>query len=143
MNSKSILLSNKRKEPHIWLTIESVSERNYTYYGFSNSGHKIGKVNRIPYWCGNASLYFSLYATKDWRTGEIVNTTFYTNSLYENPHGEINFKIYTDTDYWGTFLPDESGESIADGVDILHLIEKDSQTIPVWFDPPPDSYIEP
>lgn len=137
MNSKNVLLSNKKKEPHIWLTVGHIDERKSTYYGFSNSGLEYGKVNRIPYWGGNASLYFSLYATKNWSSNKAVSTTFYTGSLYDNPHGGINFKIYADTDYWITFLPDEIGESIANNVDILHLIEKDSQTIPVWFDPPP------
>nr|DAQ74834.1 MAG TPA: hypothetical protein [Caudoviricetes sp.] len=135
MLNKEMMLADSEAEPHILLTVG----KEYGDFGFSKN--VVGQVNRLPAWSVTDSIMYWLStlvydSAVDGVTGIRLRPTETTIS---DPPTPITITIH---DVKATFRPELSFEDGPYG-DPFNFQGSVGKTLPVYFDPPPDGYIDP
>lgn len=147
MLNKELLMAGE-VEPHMFLILNGwqgfIYSGDRAYYGYMRSyapdamGPTIGNVNRIPYWGSpDSSFLQALYTSVDAR-GRNYETSL--RFRYRIPFAPMSVTIKDRTSEFsnanGTWLGGEY-------TDVWDLERSEGMTLPVYFDPPPDGYLDP
>lgn len=147
MLNKELLIAGE-VAPHMFLSLNNrqgfTDSGKYTYYGYLRSyapdatGPSIGNVNRIPYWGSpDSSFLQALYASVDDGGGN------YRTSLrfrYAIPFTPMSVTIKDRTSKFS----ETHGTWLYGGYEDTWDFERSrGMTLPVYFDPPPDGYLDP
>ena len=146
MRNKELLMAGE-VEPHMFLILNSgqgfVDPRDRTYYGYLRSypeamGPSVGNVNRIPYWGSpDSSFLQALYTSVD-DSGGNYNTSLRFRYMIPFAPMSVTIKDRTSefSNAYDTWLHGEY-------TDVWDLERSEGMTLPVYFDPPPDGYLDP
>lgn len=145
MLNKELLMVGE-VEPHMLLILNSgqgfVDPGDNTCYGYMRSyapdamGPSIGNVNRIPYWGSPDSSFLQALCTSV--DGNYKMALWFR---YMIPFATMSVTIKDRTSefsnaYYNTWLYGEY-------TDVWDLEHSEGMTLPVYFDPPPDGYLDP
>lgn len=148
MLNKELLMAGG-VEPHMFLILNSgqgfVDSGDHTYYGYTRSyspdalGPTIGNVNRIPYWGSpDSSFLQALYTSVDYSGGN-YNTVL--RFRYMIPFAPMSVTIKDRTSEFSNDMYDTW--PFGEYTDVWDLERSEGMTLPVYFDPPPDGYLDP
>lgn len=145
MLNKELLIVGE-VEPHMLLILNSgqgfTDPGDSIYYGYLRSypeamGPSIGNVNRIPYWGSPDNSYLQALCTSysdhggysmDLRFRYMIPTVPMSVTIKDLT---VEFFNAYNTWLYGPYS------------DILDLEHSENMTLPVYFDPPPDGYLDP
>lgn len=146
MLNKELLMAGK-VEPHMFLILNNgqgfVDPGDRTCYGYMRSypeamGPIVGNVNRIPYWGSPDSAFLQALSIRVDDSGGNYNTSLRFRYMIPFDPMSVTIKDLTaefsnayDTWLYGPYS------------DIWDLERSENMTLPVYFDPPPDGYLDP
>ena len=147
MLNKELLMVGE-VEPHMLLILNSgqgfVDPGDNTCYGYMQNyapdamGPSIGNVNRIPYWGSpDSSFLQSLYTSVDYSGG---NYNTFLRFRYMVPFDPMSVTI---KDRTSEFSNASNTWLYGECADVWDLERSEGMTLPVYFDPPPDGYLDP
>lgn len=145
MLNKELLMIGEA-EPHMFIILNNgqgfTDPDGSIHYGYQRSypeamGPSIGNTNRIPYWGSPDSsvlqaLYTSYYGSGDYSTG--------LRFRYMIPSVPMSVTI---KDLTAEFSNAYDTWLYGPHSDIWDLESSENMTLPVYFDPPPDGYLDP
>lgn len=145
MLNKELLMIGEA-EPHMFIILNNgqgfTDPDDRIHYGYERSypeamGPSIGNVNRIPYWGSpDSSVLQALYTSYSDRGAYSTGLRF----RYRIPSMSMSVTI---KDLTAEFSNAYGNRLYGPYSDIWDLERSENMTLPVYFDPPPDGYLDP
>lgn len=146
LNKEFLMVDNE--EPHMLLILDNwqglIDADDSTYYGYMRGyapdadGSSFGNVNRIPYWGSPDSSFLQALCTSVDDSGGNYRTSLWFRYMIPFVPMSVTIKDHTSefSNAYNTWLHGEDA-------DTWDLERSRGMTLPVYFDPPPDGYLDP
>lgn len=143
MLNKELLMGASNEQRPVMVTVASfVDTGDATNIGYSRQFFNMGKVDPIPYWVSESFEYLYLkylhsrYPVQLDKSASFAGIGVYPFQQYGGATSFTGFMVRSDTGKAAAFNEGSAYE---------HLFTEDDvgKTIPVYFDPPPDGYLDP
>lgn len=133
MLNKELLMAGE-VEPHIWLTVgKYINDLGINYFGYlSSENTPFGSISRIPLFIDSEGNEFRIKGIYAFHT--------YQTHLLANKYLTYTIKVTVSSENY-TFSFNNSDTSIIR--DLVFSGSDVGTTLPVYFDPPPDGYLDP
>ena len=140
MLNKELLMGASNEQRPVMVTVASfVDTGDTTNIGYSRQFFNMGEVDPLPYWVSERSEFLYLkYLFTRYPYRELASTAGIGTYPFQ-PFGDY-------TPFTGIIARSDTGKASFDSGDAYEeLFTEDDvgKTIPVYFDPPPDGYLDP